>query len=115
MNAFTRSLHPEIEAAQYVPCWTGSSWRNYDFTPPPLLPDCSALAVRRKGRPSMAEMCAWLTQEPRSVQTAARELGISRSSASNLLWRLEREGRARKVIKPAGYRRPLQVLYARVK
>lgn len=113
-----RELHPDREVQQYQIAWAGDSWRNYDFTPAPLLPDYSGFAVtvqRKRGRPSSADVCAWLTSEPRSVKQAAADLGISHSAASNLLWRLERDGRAIKVIKPAGYRRHATVLYARAK
>lgn len=107
-----RSLHPDREAQQYVPTWRGDSWRQVDFTPGPL-PDYSTVG-RKRGRPSMADMLASLT-EPKTVFRAANDLGITRSSASNLLWRLHQEGRIVKIQVAAGYRRRASVKYARAR
>lgn len=83
---------------------------------PKGLEDNSALArvhQKGRGRPSAADVIACVSDEAKSVKQTASDLRISFSSASNLLWRLEREGRVRKILRPAGYRRHATVLYVK--
>lgn len=97
-----RSLHPDREVLEYQPCWTGDAWRQVRFTPAPAaLEDNRHLAGthdNKRGRPSLARMQAWLTEEPRTAQRAASDLGISYNAAMSLLVRLIDEHRCARIM-----------------
>lgn len=71
MSDLLRSLHPADEAARYAPVWHGAKWRDYDFTPAPLLPLRRAPATVREA------VEAALTDEPMSVSKMAGVLNLS--------------------------------------
>lgn len=117
----------KIEAQQYEPVWTGSTWRNFDWTPPPAqLPDYSRLhppaprkdgvlvkrGYRLRNRRQRPTVLSVVSDVPKSAMEIAVLLGVKSHEATSRLMPYVSRGEIVQTYARVGWKKQLVAQYS---